>query len=93
MSGRHEFGDLVPAGLSDSARVEHTIKVIEPPSQLGSLQLQHLHIRDRAALVVVHGRHVAVGRHVVGGLDPERVAPDLAEPGIGTNLVGALALH
>ncbi len=50
-------------------------------NKLRSFDLQYLHIGHSAALVVIDGQEVAIGRYVVGRLDPEGVAPDLAHTG------------
>ena len=87
-----ELIDLRLAGLSSSLWVACAVEIIESLAEVGSLNIQHLHVGDRAALVVVHDNGIAVGRDAVGRLEPVGMALGLPCSGI-KRLVGALSLH
>jgi hypothetical protein len=74
MRGASELVDLCLPSHGSRLRVEHAVKIIEPLMQLGSLEVQHLHVRNGAALVVVNNNNVTVGRDVVRGLQPVGIA-------------------
>jgi hypothetical protein len=78
-----QFFELRLAGCFDGCGVENPVKLVEPVTQLGSLDVQDLDIGHRAALVVVDHDHVAVGGDVVRGLEPVGIASDLTCSGVG----------
>ena len=83
MRGAPELVDLCLPGHGSRLWVEHAVKIIESLAQLGSLEVQHLHIRNGAALVVVNNNNVTVGRDVVRGLEPVGITLGLPVPASG----------
>src|ERR1035438_8752622 len=65
-----ELVDLRLAGHGGCLRVEHTVKIIELLTNSDRFEIQHLHVRNRAALVVVLNDNFTVGCDVIRGLEP-----------------------
>ena len=89
MRGASELVDLCLPGQGSRLRVEHAVKIIESLMQLGSLDVQHLHVRNSATLVVVNNNNITVGRDIVRGLEPVGITLGLSCSRIGS-LVRAL---